>query len=37
MFVDYGVVVVSINYRLGPLGFLSLPGHPTINGNQVNI
>ncbi|XP_072317470.1 cholinesterase-like [Eucyclogobius newberryi] len=27
------VVVVSMNYRLGALGFLSLPNHNTIKGN----
>ncbi|XP_058054658.1 venom carboxylesterase-6-like [Anopheles bellator] len=31
--VQQGVVVVSINYRLGPLGFLSLPG-VGITGNM---
>uniref|UniRef100_A0AAV2J389 Carboxylic ester hydrolase n=1 Tax=Knipowitschia caucasica TaxID=637954 RepID=A0AAV2J389_KNICA len=31
---EYGnVVVVSMNYRLGAFGFLSLPNHPTIKGN----
>lgn len=30
---EKGVVVVSINYRLGPLGFFSL-GNPSISGNQ---
>ncbi|KAL0969976.1 hypothetical protein UPYG_G00235470 [Umbra pygmaea] len=28
-----GVVVVSMNYRLGPLGFLSLPDSEVANGN----
>ncbi|KAF1624600.1 UNVERIFIED_CONTAM: Acetylcholinesterase, partial [Eudyptes pachyrhynchus] len=28
-----GVVVVSMNYRLGALGFLALPGHPEAPGN----
>ena len=28
-----GVVVVSMNYRLGALGFLALPGHPDAPGN----
>ncbi|KAJ8007879.1 hypothetical protein DPEC_G00098760 [Dallia pectoralis] len=28
-----GVVVVSMNYRLGPLGFLSLPGSEVFHGN----
>uniref|UniRef100_A0A3Q1HDI2 Carboxylic ester hydrolase n=1 Tax=Anabas testudineus TaxID=64144 RepID=A0A3Q1HDI2_ANATE len=28
-----GVVVVSMNYRLGPLGFLSLPDNKNIRGN----
>ena len=32
--VEEGVVLVTINYRLGPLGFLSL-GNDTIFGNQV--
>ena len=31
--VDKGVVVVSMNYRLGPLGFLNL-GNQYISGNQ---
>ena len=31
--VDYDVVVVSLNYRLGALGFLSLDT-PAISGNQ---
>jgi len=35
MLTDYGVVAVSVNYRLGPLGFLSLPGDSTVTGNQV--
>ena len=30
---DYELVVVSINYRLGALGFLSLDS-PTLSGNQ---
>ena len=30
---DYDLVVVSINYRLGALGFLSLDS-PTLSGNQ---
>jgi len=29
---DYGVILVSINYRLGPLGFLSVAG-TELNGN----
>ncbi|XP_043974962.1 cholinesterase-like [Gambusia affinis] len=28
------VVVVSMNYRLGPLGFLAIHGHSSIQGNQ---
>ncbi|NWI68804.1 ACES Acetylcholinesterase, partial [Todus mexicanus] len=28
-----GVVVVSMNYRVGALGFLALPGHPEAPGN----
>ncbi|XP_032446200.1 acetylcholinesterase-like [Xiphophorus hellerii] len=28
------VVVVSMNYRLGPLGFLAIHGHKEIRGNQ---
>lgn len=28
-----GVVVVSMNYRLGPLGFLALPGSRDVRGN----
>lgn len=28
-----GVVVVSMNYRIGPLGFLSLPNNKNIRGN----
>ena len=31
--IDEGVVLVRINYRLGPLGFLSL-GSPSVTGNQ---
>ena len=31
--IDEGVVLVRINYRLGPLGFLSL-GSPSVSGNQ---
>ena len=31
--IDEGLVVVRINYRLGPLGFLSL-GTPAVSGNQ---
>ncbi|XP_054884013.1 acetylcholinesterase-like isoform X3 [Poeciliopsis prolifica] len=30
----YDVVVVSMNYRLGPFGFLAIPNHPHIRGNQ---
>ena len=33
--VDQGVVLVAINYRLGPLGFFSL-GNDQAPGNQVN-
>ena len=29
------VVVVTPNYRLGPMGFLSLPGCKEVRGNQV--
>ncbi|KAL7878314.1 hypothetical protein AOLI_G00092880 [Acnodon oligacanthus] len=29
------VVVVSINYRLGPLGFLALPGSEQVKGNAA--
>ena len=29
-----GVVVVSVNYRLGPLGFLTLGNDPYVAGNQ---
>lgn len=29
------VVVVSMNYRLGPLGFLSLPGSEDVKGNAA--
>ncbi|XP_054884015.1 acetylcholinesterase-like isoform X5 [Poeciliopsis prolifica] len=28
------VVVVSMNYRLGPLGFLAIAGNPNVKGNQ---
>ncbi|XP_023206731.1 acetylcholinesterase-like isoform X1 [Xiphophorus maculatus] len=28
------VVVVTMNYRLGPLGFLAIPNNPNIQGNQ---
>ena len=31
--IDEDIVLVRINYRLGPLGFLSL-GTPSISGNQ---
>ena len=30
---DYDVVIVTINYRLGMLGFLSLD-YPLVSGNQ---
>ena len=30
---DYGVILVTVNYRLGPLGFLSLDT-PRVPGNQ---
>jgi len=33
-FIDKGIVFVAINYRLGPLGFLSLE-NDSISGNQV--
>jgi len=33
--VDYDIVAVSVNYRLGPLGFLSLPRDTIVTGNQV--
>ncbi len=29
-----GVVVVSLNHRLGPLGFLTLGDDPYVAGNQ---
>jgi len=32
---DYGVIAVSVNYRLGPLGFLSVQDDPVLTGNQV--
>jgi len=32
---DYGVIVVSLNYRLGALGFLSVEGDPVLTGNLV--
>ena len=32
-FMDYGVVLVTVNYRLGPLGFLST-GDEAAPGNQ---
>ena len=32
-FMDYGVVLVTVNYRLGPLGFLST-GDEVAPGNQ---
>ncbi|KAK7107532.1 neuroligin-4, X-linked-like [Littorina saxatilis] len=28
------LIIVTINYRLGPLGFLALEGHPDVTGNQ---
>ncbi|XP_023206735.1 acetylcholinesterase-like isoform X1 [Xiphophorus maculatus] len=28
------VVVVTMNYRVGPLGFLAIPNNPNIRGNQ---
>ena len=31
---ESGVTVVTINYRLGPLGFLALEGRDDITGNQ---
>ncbi len=34
--VDKGIVYVSVNYRLGPLGFFSL-GNDLAPGNQVNL
>ena len=33
LLVEAGLVVVTVNYRLGPLGFLALPG-TIISGNQ---
>ena len=30
---DHGIILVTMNYRLGPLGFLSL-GLPNVSGNQ---
>ena len=30
---DHGIILVTMNYRLGPLGFLSL-GHSEVSGNQ---
>ena len=35
-FIDKGVVYVSVNYRLGPLGFFSL-GNDLAPGNQVRL
>ena len=32
-FMESGVVLVTINYRLGPLGFMALPG-TNIQGNM---
>ena len=32
-FMDYDVVLVTVNYRLGPFGFLSM-GDEVIQGNQ---
>ena len=34
LFIDKSVVIVTINYRLGPLGYLSL-GVDSAPGNQV--
>ena len=31
---ESGVVLVTINYRLGPLGFLALEGRDDVTGNQ---
>jgi len=33
---DYNVIVVSLNYRLGAFGFLSVEGDPILTGNQVS-
>ena len=33
MMIDYNIVIVSVNYRLGPLGQLSL-NTQTVSGNQ---
>jgi len=34
---DYGVIALSITYRMGPLGFLSVAGDPILTGNQVKV
>ena len=31
---ESGLVVVTINYRLGPMGFMALEGSPHVSGNQ---
>ena len=33
-FLESGVLLVTINYRLGPMGFMALEGRDDITGNQ---
>ena len=33
LILDKDVLVVSVNYRLGPFGFLALDGNPELAGN----